>query len=539
MRLSRNKIAKLLKIGNQSRKNRQKYINSGLQHKRTAKANQVVNLRLKTLKGLHGKKIYKMKGGAISAGMSKRWLVFKSWVEGKIAEAKAAEAKAAEANPTYAFATPSDNLFSIDEFNKELLKVVSLPESEQIKEDDDKSFSVYIEKKKLGGAEAILLKTNYNDFYTLESVKDFKDNLETYVNNNKDITEGVSNPGYGVSKTGESIYADTATVEPKDQNKANTSTAAPTPLTTSSTDVVTLRFKNHTDKEVLKNISRTELNTYINIKGKIDVSLLSDLFSDVKPTPPTSDDAFYVLLYKDQVIVSGNEAELFKGTEKQKTITIYVRSKIYFFFQRVLYGNLFFLIDVQYIRNLVSFLARNEEYKELVSFRESTFGLDDDSVKVLQNENWNVEESYYEESTAESDAAATNADGATADNSGALTLYGGGGEWNKSRWFGKSKKLAGNKDTKYVGFPNPMYRPKLNKDDKKENSVKDSRKEEKNNFFNVISSKKEIVFPIEEPDHDLNSNETATNTYRTTAQKTLYEFIQTMGTKKTDNKIYN
>ena len=59
------------------------------------------------------------------------------------------------------------------------------------------------------------------------------------------------------------------------------------------------------------------------------------------------------------------------------SITLRLRSKLYTFFEQVLYGDLYYLVDVLYIRNLYDYLANAEEkaeYVDLIQFKDSSQG---------------------------------------------------------------------------------------------------------------------------------------------------------------------
>ena len=97
----------------------------------------------------------------------------------------------------------------------------------------------------------------------------------------------------------------------------------------------------------------------------------------------------YVLYFND---ASGNSIQIdYERTDKDKTlkeinpeitrettvITLRLRSKLYNFFERVLYGDLYYLVDVLYISNLYDYLINAEEkaeYIDLIQFKDAGQG---------------------------------------------------------------------------------------------------------------------------------------------------------------------
>lgn len=182
----------------------------------------------------------------------------------------------------------------------------------------------------------------------------------------------------------------------------------------------------------------------------------------------------YVIIYNNEIIHNEDDfTPKFKkimANNENQTLTLFVRTKQYYFFYRLLYGDLFFLIDVQYIRNLVSYLAIIPEYQELVQARDRKVKLSDrtpeeEATEQLLKENWKLDEQEYTGQSEEEEEEEDQTGGSDNDDSsfagGASKLSSRESEWDKARWFGKSKKLSGGEDSKYVGFPNPNYRPML------------------------------------------------------------------------------
>jgi len=157
----------------------------------------------------------------------------------------------------------------------------------------------------------------------------------------------------------------------------------------------------------------------------------------------------------------------YEGKDKGKTLkqlgitgntTFRIRSKLYVFFERLLYKDLFYLIDIQYIRNVFNYLStckEVEEYTDLIQakpFKIST----GEMTTAATEESW--------EDMSESEGGMGNQ---LALMGGAGTSYGGtsastdltGGAGVLRLIF--RKEAERDEDVKFVGFPIPEYTPPI------------------------------------------------------------------------------
>jgi hypothetical protein len=88
---------------------------------------------------------------------------------------------------------------------------------------------------------------------------------------------------------------------------------------------------------------------------------------------PLSLDTYGGITYKNTLLTPTTTlAQLKSKYPTMKEEPFKLRSKIYVFFHRILYGDLFYLIDIASIRHIMSFLNYSNEYADLI-----TFGKDD------------------------------------------------------------------------------------------------------------------------------------------------------------------
>jgi len=131
----------------------------------------------------------------------------------------------------------------------------------------------------------------------------------------------------------------------------------------------------------------------------------------------------------------------YEGKDKGKNLkqigitadtTFRIRSKLYVFFERVLYKDLYYLIDVQYIRNIFDYLSTSTESAEYV-----------DLIQVkpfpIKNNDTTVTQQKWEELEGGTETQ--------------HTVQSGGVIWRK-----EAERAD---DVKYVGFPVPEYTPPI------------------------------------------------------------------------------
>ena len=122
-------------------------------------------------------------------------------------------------------------------------------------------------------------------------------------------------------------------------------------------------------------------------------------------------------------------------------ITLRLRSKLYTFFEQVLYGDLYYLVDVLYIRNLYDYLANAEEkaeYVDLIQFKDSSQG------PGSASEEGKTEEDEFE-GGAEGDemegAEGTEVEGAEGTEVEGTEMEMEGGKRHKARTMAKARKM--------------------------------------------------------------------------------------------------
>ena len=188
-----------------------------------------------------------------------------------------------------------------------------------------------------------------------------------------------------------------------------------------------------------------------------------------------------------------------KGLSLKKVIgitggkkTLYIRSKLYVFFQRILYGDLYYLIDMQYIRNLFDYLENSSEkaeYQDLIKFKDLPMkGVNATKNKTAKE--WKEEDEIPEDEVLEEEGGGNQkkkgkmrsklkkllkiadkkiAEKKMAEQAGGAALAGGSctdlvctgpgmtGGANRF-WREPAQREA---DTRFVGFPVPEMTPKI------------------------------------------------------------------------------
>ena len=197
---------------------------------------------------------------------------------------------------------------------------------------------------------------------------------------------------------------------------------------------------------------------------------------------------------------NGNILDLeksFKDNDIEADATLTIRTHVYIFFQRLLYGDLYFYVDVQYIRNVFNYLtSESNEYRDLIQLQPfpADTKSEEEQEKLEQNKALWAQaaketsggalelEGGAEAVTLEGGAKKGAEDGSNAVDTSAVggseaEQMGGeivqtGGAWQTG---GEIVQTGGawtqpaerDKDTEYVGFPVPELTPRKVKTDYK------------------------------------------------------------------------
>ena len=458
MKLSRNKIAKLLKIGNQSRKNRSQTLNAlnsdelilgtgtgnskskgtgNIKRRaRTAyKQDKHINMRLKTLKGhmRHGQGHGQGHGQVQGQGQGQVGGLLVSEIVA-ILDTLQLDAtsqnnlmdkikKASGLNDTndkdYSIRNITENQFNdaIIDYNKNTKNKVTITPT------IINAIKVAAEEKK--NAKKGRDDNNYPLEKILESVNDSSGNvikLDPPVSGMGNVSPIKTLERRNAVKYRNAIPSNA----PLDNALPLPSNALPLP----SNDPI---------QTVSSTAVKKTFTIYIDGNSQLVVdesSTLQTIFKDLKKSSILNEqtDKVYYAKHSDKIFSDLG----IKDGDKFTTID----NPEYLFFYRLLYGDLFYLIDLQYIRNIVSYLAWNDpsnttnpKLNRLIKMKI----MPPAPGKSGDNDVWNAV-----------DGGASIVDGGASD-------MDGGGQWSTGYFF--KSKVESEADTAYVGFPIPDLVP--------------------------------------------------------------------------------
>ena len=421
MKLSRTKIAKLLKINNQSRKfikkiRSQQRFSKSLDHEQLIahrprrhrrsenKYNKrQTNLRFKTLRR-HRQPLYNQEGGKFSAEVIKVVNDFTNDTKSKLTDSNL-ELKNSDLKEIIVKITndlTKANETNTDPNNKKLVaSYINELNIYTIQGTDDLAASATDKNKIVEIMERI-----YQEIQKEAATPSAADtqNLNPEDSSKTNIPE--NKPKLNLGKTtslGVSESDDLKQVPPRPNNNSKP-VDAPALVAPTANEPAPPELKPKNTKvpvSIISPLGKTEkvdLNVPANqslndteldeIVKKIQAALKDDGYNTTDYKKPVLDNNLTTM----QVFVNGKpldgvdetiSADVIKSNLRKfleesnpfpPKITINIRTKEYVFFKRLLYGDLYYLIDVQYLRNVVTYLKQYPQFKDLTTLKPAPAG---------------------------------------------------------------------------------------------------------------------------------------------------------------------